>query len=388
MKPYNFLILLTGAMLLLVAACQKETHSPINTTGDKPDMLKNLNVTNMPGAAKISYSLPDNKDILYVKAVYDIKSGARREIRSSYYNNYLIVDGFGDSLAHDISLYVVSRNEIASDPVVTKIKPLSPPMMIVRNSLVVKEDFGGINIAFTNDSKADLAIVTLTTDSSGVFGPADVHYTKLPGGNYSVRGFPATKRKFGFFVRDHWGNQSDTILQDVIPIFEKLLDKSTFREVKLPGDTDFGWGYPISGLWNGTMWHSADKLDGFPMSITFDLGVTAQLSRIALWQRPNEWIYLQNNLRKFEIWGSTNPASDGSWDSWTRLVEHTVIKPSGLPVGQKTQDDIDASIAGEQMTVPLDAPRVRYLRIKILRTWTDGGYAANIQEMKFWGNDK
>lgn len=388
MKPYNFLTWLTGAMLLLVAACQKETHAPINTTGSKPDVLTNLNITNMPGAAKISYSLPDNKDILYVKAVYNIQSGKQREIRSSYYNNFLVVDGFGDSLAHDISLYVVSRNEVASDAVVTKVKPLSPPMMNVRNSLIIKEDFGGINVAFTNDSKADLAIVTLTTDSSGVFGPADVHYTKLEKGNYSVRGYAATKRKFGFYVRDHWGNQSDTILQDLVPIFEKLLDKSTFREVKLPGDTDFGWGYPISGLWNGTMWHSADKLDGFPMSITFDLGITAQLSRIALWQRPNEWIYLQNNVRKFEIWGSVNPASDGSWDSWTRLVEHTVIKPSGLPVGQKTQDDIDASIAGEQMTVPLNAPKVRYIRLKILRTWTDGGYAANIQQMKFWGNDK
>ncbi|HEY8959364.1 DUF5000 domain-containing lipoprotein [Chitinophaga sp.] len=376
------------ACLLLAAACKKETHQPVNSSGEKPGMVTNLNVTNMPGAAKITYSLPDNKDILYVKAVYTIRQGEKREIRSSYYNNFLVVDGFGDTATHEISLYVVSRNETASDPVTTHIKPLSPPMLNVRKSLEIKADFGGINISFKNDSKADIAIVTLTNDSSGVFGSSDVHYTKLESGNYSVRGFAAEKRKFGFYVRDRWGNQSDTIIQELVPIFEKLLDKANFKEVKLPGDVDYGWGLPIPNLWNGTLWHSADKLDGMPMSITFDLGVTAQLSRITLWQRPNEWIYLQNNVRKFEIWGSTNPASDGSWDSWTRLVEHTVIKPSGLPVGQKTQDDIDAAIAGEQMTVPLDAPRVRYIRIKILRTWTDGGYAANIQEMKFWGNDK
>lgn len=387
MTSYKLLLLFSGALLL--AACQKETHSPVNTTGEKPDVLKNVVITNLPGSAKIGYSLPANKDILYVKAVYKIKAGQeQREIRSSYYNNFLVVDGFGDTATHEIALYVVSRNEIASDPVTASVKPLSPPMMNVRNSLLVKKDFGGINVSFKNETKADLAIITLATDSAGVFGPADVHYTKLESGNYSVRGFPAEKKKFGFFVRDHWGNQSDTILQDIEPIFEKLLDKSTFREVKLPGDTDYGWGYPISGLWNGTMWHSADKLDGFPMSITFDFGVTAQLSRITLWQRPAEWIYLQNNVRKFEIWGSVNPASDGSWESWTKLVEHTVVKPSGLPVGQTTQDDIDASIAGEQMVVPLDAPKVRYIRLKILRTWTDGGYAANIQEIKFWGNDK
>lgn len=388
MKFNKSIMALVCSALLLATACEKETHQPVNTSGEKPGTIANVNVSNMPGSAKITYSLPDNKDILYVKAMYEIRPGEKREIRSSYYNNFLVVDGFGDTATHEISLYVVSRNEAASDPVKTSVKPLSPPMLLVRKSLAAKADFGGINISFNNDSKADIAIVTLTEDSTGVFGPADVHYTKLPGGNYSIRGFAAEKRKFGFFVRDRWGNQSDTLMQEFIPIFEKLLDKANFREVKLPGDTDFGWGLPIPNLWNGTLWHSADKLDGMPISITFDLGVTAQLSRITLWQRPNEWIYLQNNVRKFEIWGSTNPASDGSWDSWTRLVEHTVIKPSGLPVGQKTQDDIDASIAGEQMTVPLDAPKVRYIRLKILRTWTDGGYAANIQEMKFWGNDK
>ncbi|SEW51637.1 DUF5000 domain-containing lipoprotein [Chitinophaga arvensicola] len=388
MKFHKSMMWLVSAILLLATACNKETHQPVNSGGEKPGVITNVSVSNMAGAAKITYSLPDNKDILYVKAVYNIRPGEKREIRSSYYNNFLVVDGFGDTTTHDISLYVVSRNEAASDPVMASVKPLSPPMLLVRKSLAVKADFGGININFNNVSKADIAIVMLTTDSLGVFGPADIHYTKLENGNYAIRGFAAEKRKFGFFVRDRWGNQSDTLMQEIIPIFEKLLDKKNFKEVKLPGDTDYGWGYPIPNLWAGTMWHSADKLDGMPMSISFDLGVVAQLSRITLWQRPNEWIYLQNNVRKFEIWGSTNPASDGSWDSWTRLVEHTVIKPSGLPVGQKTQDDIDAAIAGEQMTVPLDAPKVRYIRLKILRTWTDGGYAANIQEMKFWGNDK
>ncbi|WP_143306150.1 DUF5000 domain-containing lipoprotein [Chitinophaga vietnamensis] len=385
MKSYHLLFFLA---IMLITACSKETHQPVNTSGEKPDVVKNVVVTNMAGAAKISYNLPDNKDILYVKAVYAIQSGARREIRSSYYNNFLVVDGFGDTATHEIALYVVSRNEAASDPVKTTVKPLSPPMLLVRQSLEVKADFGGINIKFKNPGAADVAIVTLTTDSLGVFGPADIHYTKLEAGNYSARGFAAEKRKFGFYVRDHWGNQSDTLFMDITPIFEKLLDKNLFREVDLPGDVGYGWGLPIPNLWNGALWHSADKLDGMPMWITFDLGVTAQLSRIGLWQRPNEWIYLQNNVREFEIWGSTNPASDGSWSSWTKLLEHTVIKPSGLPVGQKTQDDIDAAIAGEQMNVPLDAPKVRYIRIKILRTWTDGGYAANIQEMKFWGNDK
>lgn len=384
MKTRSFILY----TFLLLAGCTKEEHKPVNTTGEQPDVVKNISVTNLPGAAKLVYTLPDNKDVLYVKAEYTIRNGEKREVRSSYYNNYLVADGFGDTAEHVITLYAVTRNEKQSEGVAATIKPLAPPVLNVARSLKIRADFGGVNISYANDAKADIAIVTLTNDSSGIYGPADVRYTKLEKESYAVRGYAAEKRKFGFYVRDRWGNQSDTLQLELTPLYEKLLDKNKFREVKLPGDVDYGWGLPIPNLWNGTLWHSADKLDGMPMWITFDLGVTAQLSRIALWQRPNEWIYLQNNVRKFEIWGSTNPASDGSWGSWTKLVEHTVIKPSGLPVGQVNQADKDAAAAGEQMDVPLSAPKVRYIRVKILRTWTDGGYAANIQEMKFWGNDQ
>jgi len=127
------------------------------------------------------------------------------------------------------------------------------------------------------------------------------------------------------------------------------------------------------------------------MWITFDLGISAKLSRIGLWQRNDNgyWIYSQNNLREFEIYGSESPNPDGSWDaSWQLMVHHTIIKPSGLPVGTTTNEDLAAAEAGEQMEVPLTAPKVRYIRLKILRTWSDGGYAANIAEMTFWGDTR
>ncbi|WP_158563328.1 DUF5000 domain-containing lipoprotein [Chitinophaga silvatica] len=385
MKKQSLLLLYT---CILFAGCKKEEHTPVNAPGDKPDVIKNVSVTSLPGAARITYTLPDNKDVLYVKALYKIRNNETREIRSSYYNNFLITDGFGDTTEHTITLYAVTRGEAQSDAVTTVVKPLSPPVLLVARTLKIRADFGGVNIAFNNESKADIAIVALSNDSSGIYGTADVHYTNRESDSYSLRGYAAEKRKFGFYIRDRWGNQSDTLTVELTPLYEKLLDKTKFREVKLPGDVDYGWGLPISNIWNNALWHSADKLTGMPMWITFDLGVTAQLSRIGLWQRPNEWIYLQNNVRQFEIWGSTNPASDGSWGSWTKLIEHTVVKPSGLPVGQVNQADKDAAAAGEQMDVPLNAPKVRYIRVKILRTWTDGGYAANIQDMKFWGNDQ
>lgn len=383
MKAYTFLL------LILLAACVKEDHKPVAPEGAAPGPVANTAVQNLPGAAKITYSLPPDDQVLYVKAVYEHQPGKKREVKSSYYNNFLVVDGFGDTTSHNVELFVVSRSEVHSIPVTVSIKPHMAPVRLVRKSLQVREDFGGINVSFTNETKAELAIITVTPDSAGNMTAVDTRYTKAPADAYSIRGYEAEKRLFGVYVRDQWGNVSDTLLQEYTPIYERLLDKSKFREVLLPTDQPFGWGLPISGLWNGTMWHSNDKLDGMPMWITFDMGVIAQLSRIALWQRPGEWLYLQNNLRKFEIWGiAGTPPANGSWDGWTKLVEHTVVKPSGLPLGQLSQEDRDKGAAGEHMDVPITAPKVRYIRLKILRTWTDGGYAANVQEMRFWGNDK
>jgi hypothetical protein len=353
-------------------------------------------VTSLPGAAQLTYVLPASTGLLYVKAVYETQPGVTREVRASYYNNSMVVDGFADTLLHPVQLYVVTRDEKQSEPVSITVSPLMPPYLSVFKSLAVLADFGGVHVSFTNKTGAELSIVALTTDSTGVFDQADAYYTKADSGNYSLRGYKAEKRKFGFFVKDRWGNTSDTLLGLYTPLYEELLDKTKFREVTLPSDIGYGWGMYMSNLWDGifsgyNMWHSADKLDGMPMWITFDLGTTAQLSRIGLWQRNQDgpWIYAQNNPREFEIYGSANPNPNGSWDnSWTLLSHHTVIKPSGLPVGQTNSTDVAAAEAGEMMDVPLTAPKVRYIRVKVLRTWTDGGYAANIAEMSFWGDSR
>lgn len=386
MKKLYYLL----ATAILAAGCGKDGHDPVNPAGTTPGRVANVQVQNVNGAARISYSLPDNKDLLYVKAVYEPRAGVSREVKSSFYNNFLIVDGFGDTHKHTVKLYAVSRSEVHSEPVEVVVEPKTPPVKLIRNSFVIREDFGGINVSFANETKAEVAIIVMTPDSTGAMKEANVRYTKAPNGSYSLRGYDAEAREFRLFVRDQYGNYSDTLTGSWVPIYERRLDISKFREVILPGDVPFGWFvYPIPNLWNGTMWHSADKFDGMPMWFTFDMGVVAQLSRISMWQRPNEWLYMQNNVRKFEVWGmATTPPADGSWTGWEKLVEHTLVKPSGLPVGQLSQEDRDKGAEGEHMDVPVSMPKVRYIRIKILRTWTDGGYAANIQEMRFFGNDR
>jgi len=377
-----------------LAACKKEFHESIYPGGSTPSPLVSAAVTNQPGSATISYSLPDDNNILYVKADYEIRKGVRREAKASYYSNYVVVDGFGDTLEHTVDLYVVSRNDKSSSPLTIRVKPLTPPVISTFRSLKISADFGGVNIKFQNSLKADLVIVTITNDSTGRPGVADSKYTAADSGSYSIRGFDSTQRKFGFYVRDTYGNYSDTLYATYSPLYEKFLDKSLFREVDLPTDVAYDWGLVMPNLWDGIIkggviggfFHTQAK--PFPMWFTFDLGLKARLSRITLWQRqdpPTDWIYNQNNPKVFEIWGCSDPfpQADGGWDDWQLLVHHEVIKPSGLPMGSDSQADIDAATAGEEMTVPLDKPAVRYIRVKVLSTFTNA--ATNIAEMSFWG---
>ncbi len=398
MKLYKRTLIITGMLLVVLYGCKPEIHEPLSGEGDgsTPDPLKSVSITNLPGAAQLTYTLPASPGLLYVKAVYENKPGEKREVRASYYNNSLVVDGFADTLLHQVELYVVTRDEKQSAPVTITVSPHTPPYLDVYRSLQVRADFGGVNVSFKNKSSADVSIVGLTTDSTGVFDQTDAHYTNADSGVYSLRGYKAEKRKFGFFVKDRWGNISDTLTGEYTPLYEELLDKTKFKEVDLPTDIGYGWGLSMTDLWDGiftgyNMWHSADKLDGMPMWITFDMGTLAQLSRVGLWQRNQDggWIYAQNNLREFEVYGADNPNPNGAWDnSWTLLAHHTVIKPSGLPVGTTNAADLAAAETGELMDIPLTAPKVRYIRLKILRTWTDGGYAANVAEMSFWGDSR
>lgn len=394
---FNLLLLIVMICSISFAGCKKDAvHSSLFPDGSKPSPLISASVENLPGAAKITYSLPADNSILYVKADYEIRPGVKREVKSSYYTNYLVVDGFGDSSVHDVQLSVINRSDLESTPITVKVQPHTPPVLGIFQSLNVFPDFGGVNINFKNPTGADISLVVLAQDSTGKMVVNNIKYTNADSLSYSIRGFDSTKRKFGFYVKDSYGNYSDTLYNYYSPYYEVLLDKSKFQEVDLPGDVGDDWGLPMSNLWDGVIavgdggysniFHTQSV--PFPMWFTFDLGVKVKLSRITLWQRqdpPEEWIYAANNPKHFQVWGCSDafPDPSGDWDDWSLLVDREIIKPSGLPMGQVSQADLDAAAQGEEMNVPLDMPPVRYIRIKILETWTN--VATNIAEVSFWG---
>lgn len=173
-----------------------------------------------------------------------------------------------------------------------------------------------------------------------------------------------------------------------IPKFERLLAKELYKDFWLPTDIrEGGYGWLIEYLWNGT----ADA-PGFatesviPQWFTIDLGVSKKLSKFKIWQ-ANDRLYEKESVKRFEIWGSDDPNPDGSWDSWTKLLTCESFKPSGLPVGENSAEDIEYAQAGEEFILPEDIPSTRYIRFKLIENWGNSSFMT-IGELSFWTSER
>ncbi|ATP56947.1 hypothetical protein CPT03_10870 [Pedobacter ginsengisoli] len=380
-------ILFAGVIFFIAPGCKQTELTTLVSDGVAPGPITNAVVENLSGAAKITYKLPPDQDLLYVKALYTSKQGAVRETKVSYYNNNLTVEGFGDTSAYEVKLYAVDRGENVSQPLSVTVKPKKAPFLIVRDSVKVVSDFGGISVSFKNSTENNIAIVVLANDSLGNFTPINTNYTNLKQSSFSVRDLKSVDTKFGIYIRDRWGNMSDTLITTLKPLFEVKLDRTKMKGVSLPTDAPLGYSGAISYLFdgdlgNGGYYHTGDAAK-MPQWFTYDMGVSVKLSRMTWFMRQGFYFNL-HNPRKVEIWGSNNPSPDGSFNNWELIATHEQIKPSGLPNGQLSNADNEAAAAGETITFPLNVPKVRYIRFKTLRNWSDGTYV-NFNEIYMWG---
>lgn len=388
------------ALLLAQLGCKKEIgeHKPISDSRVVPAQVKNIQVTNQKGKATLTYTVPSDPELLYVKATYTIKTGAA-EVKASYYANALVLEGFGDTLEHEVKVYSVSRSEVVSEPTVVKVKPLASPIWDVFRSIQVQNAFGGYNLTAANAAKANISVLVLSKNAVNEFEVDNNKsiFTNADAVDSKVRGLDTTTKTFGFAVRDRWGNTTDTVYRQVRPLYETIFPKSKFKEFYLPGDApQVTNGAALRYAWDGQYgWPFTSFTDQgaggqAPHTVTIDMGTLGKVSRV--WYRPyQEWggqYYYLTTLKRFEIWGSENPTLNGAYDnSWKLLGTYDIKKPSGLPYGTDDASDQAMASAGFSFEVDITAPKVRYLRIRCLENW-GGGTAQNINEMAVYGDPR
>jgi hypothetical protein len=172
-----------------------------------------------------------------------------------------------------------------------------------------------------------------------------------------------------------------------------LLDKSLFKAVNLSKDTPGnGYGGKISGMWDGvkgsaegSRYHTRDG-EGVPHTVTFDLGVNAELDRFELTGREgyNNW-----NPKRLQIWGcetvegrdTSLPAGDAGWE------QQSVDNGWYLLIDTPLADPYQNMVSFE----PSLKHKVRYVRIRVMEVVgppsTGGGAYGCIQEFTIWGEN-
>ena len=396
--------------------CKEEGRiDHIDDSTPAPASITIKEVFSKPGGAVIKYTVPNDNNLLGVKVVYT-RNGIVCESKASKYIDSLVVEGFGNTNSQEVKLYSFGTNEKLSSPVTTTIHPLLPPVQSVKFEL--EAGFGGVIVALEeNYSKADLAIVlmadTLNNPVNEKWIDLQTFHTKSEAMKFSRRGLNPKPAYFAAYLRDRWNNVSDTIYRELTPIEEVKIPKDKFRNAALPTDyfitAEGSTAYRLENLWNGGEaadgnFYATSHSAPMPQWFTIDLGRKVSISRIQKWPRSDYELYSSTAPRVFQVWGSSNPNPDGSWDSsWQLLGEFEQFKPSGYgegrEVGPITDEDRDywynrtefELIPSEQTPDPYQT--VTHVRFRMLSNYNTYGTETTmgqiiIGELTFWGQLK
>jgi len=387
----NYLLFLLFISIVF-NSCKEESVGQQPMDKVPPGQITDIKVANTYGAAILTYKLPADEDLLYAKAYYSIRQGVDHSVTSSLYTDTLHLVGFSDTSPREVKVVAVDRSRNESAPTLVTVNPLEPPVISIGRSLRLVPDFGGVHAYWDNPTRHNISIVVLREDNNGEYVPLDTYYSSMIEGDQSTRGMDTMDYKFSFYAQDRWENKSEPKYAAIKPLYEKLLDRRKFQGVYLPNDEPTAWGWVLPNIFDGVIsdgngFHTDNNSPRWPQSFTIDLGVTAKISRIKEWQRQGTWIYQHGNIRRFEIWGSPVYEGTGDWSKWTKLMDCESIKPSGLPLGQYTGEDQAWAAAGEEFINSPENPPMRYIRFRVLETWSGGSFL-HLSEIEVYGDDR
>src|SRR5690606_8909568 len=213
----------------VIVACKEEGRIDyIDENAPAPATVEVVDVENTPGGAIIKFKIPNDNNLLGVKAVYE-RNGEMVEKKASLYVDTIVVEGFGNTQSQDIKLFSIGKNEKISAAVSAKITPLPPPVRSV--DFDVQSGFGGVIVELDkNKTNADLSLVLMAdTLGNGKYVDMQTFHTKSDKIKFPRRGLKTQPTKFGVYLRDRWNNKSDTLFRELTPIEEQKIPSDLFR---------------------------------------------------------------------------------------------------------------------------------------------------------------
>ena len=396
MRARNFLSLFLITFLVLLGCNENE-----NQDSTPPGSLTIESVTPTNGGGVLTYSLPNDSDILFVRAEYTNSLGNDVYRVSSSHNNSIEIDGLNQNTPISVRLFVIDENENISEPTDVEFTPLPSFIYLVQESISISPTLGGVNIQWENIAEktvyVHLHIVNAGEEEIRILS-SDKEFE-----NISVRGLESVEMTFLTKVEDFDGNITDLEEKATIsPLFEEMIDKSTWTLMSQLSVDGNAWEGETDNFWDDIVdtaetnadnsyfiiWRDANGgVLNWPLDIVINLNKNVKIHRLKVWQRafwyngPTgiPYYYQEENIRSFDLYASENS------QDWTLLGQYDIGDPSDQD-GNIPQDFIDAAANGHDFDLEGVSDKFRYLKFSITSNYGSDTYVHG-SEITLWGLD-
>ena len=366
-----------------------------------PGSLLVENITPTNGGGIISYSLPDDSDILFVRAEYTNSLGVDVYRVSSSHNNFIEIDGLNQNTPVQVKLFVIDENENMSQPVDIEFTPLPSFIYLVQESITITPDLGGVKLEWENVAEKTVYIHLHILNA----GEEEIRILSSNNASESVfvRGLESVEMTFLTKVEDFDGNITELEEKAILtPLFEEMIDKSTWTlmsQLSVNGDA---WEGQTTAFWDDVVDTAETNSDNsyfiiwrdqnggtlnWPLDIVIDLNKNVRVHRLKVWQRafwyggPTgiPYYYQEENMRSFDLYASNNSVD------WTLLGQFDIGDPSDEN-GNIPQDFIDAAANGHDFDLDGVSEPFRYLKFSLTSNYGSDTYVHG-SEITLWGLD-
>ncbi|MDR2683322.1 MAG: DUF4959 domain-containing protein, partial [Dysgonamonadaceae bacterium] len=364
-KKQFFLFATVIGGLMFSCTAPADWGDPKDNIAPKP--VSNVQIENINGGAIITYTLPSDNDLMGAKVTYSYsaESGLLEKYAS---DNTIELEGYGDTGAHEITIYAIDKSGNLSEGITQTIQPLTPPIDLMRASIDAVPTFGGLSLSWENKNSKDMGVSLYVPDPvfPGEWALFDTYYSKTKEGKAIFRPFANVEQDFHIEMFDRWDNRAQPYETSLTPLKEDTLPgrvSATEFIWNLYDDDYWLWrgeihnNVSLSGMVNKTFakvhdgqgqgggdtywcpgndgdpieWYvpgAGSSLIPFPLYFTVDMGRKAVYSRFNIKPRLRDPNYSAALPCDFEIWGTNNPkltteVGDGSreanmayWTSW------------------------------------------------------------------------
>lgn len=397
MKHYRILIL-SAIVMLGFTACEKDEIAGNDNVA--PGKLTQLDARPSHGGALISYKLPEEGDLDFVRADYTNSLGQAMTKVCSAYENEIQIDGLNEVEPVTITLKVVDRYKNESEPISFSITPKESHIHLINRSLRLEPSFGGVKILWNNETGMPAFTKVSYADHKTGNMVSEYFSSKGAENSVNVKGLDTLGTEFFVQVEDFYGNKTaEESKGSFKPLFERKIDKSKWRLISQLSIDGNAWEGRTENVWDDVIDTKESNADNsyciitrndnggqlnYPLDIVIDMGEAVQINRFTLWQRAfwygndqNYYYYQTGNAKAFEIYTSNDLST------WNAHGRYDIGDPK-LEDGSVPQEAIQAAIDGHEFSLPEATESFRYLKLSIVENY--GSEAeVNLSELTLYG---